>query len=395
MNKRYLYIGLRVLLVIAGLILGIFAVFIIGRLTIPFIIGFIIALIMNPLVEFLQVKTKMPRGFAVFSSILIILAVISAAITLLVNEIISGFNYLSNVVPEHYRTFNDFVEKVYITNIAPVYESLLALFRDLDHSQRSTLLESLQFIGEKLTDAFSSLLQSLGNGLYFIIKKLPNMATVFIISLLAAFFISKDWTRIVLSMHKRIPAHVHSRINQIYEGLQKALLGFLKAEFKLTFISAVMVFIGLSIMRVEHAITIALIIWIVDFLPYVGSILVIGPWAIYCFSTGDIFLGVGLSILYGLIVLQRQLIKPKILSSSIGISPLLTLLTMYIGFKLIGVIGIVLGPLTFIIIKILHEVGIFRDIWHFIIGKKQQPIRTTDNEKNEIKVNVEVNEKKS
>lgn len=371
MNKKYLYIGLRTLFVIAAIILGIIAVYYLGKLTIPFIIGFVIALIINPLVDFLQNKTKMPRGFAVFTSIIIILAVISGAITLIVNEIISGFNYLSKEIPDHYRTFNAFAESFYLENIAPMYESLLNLFRDLDHSQKSTIFESMQFFGEKLTDAVSSLLQSLGNGVYFIIRKLPNLATVFIISLLAAFFISKDWRRIVQLMHANIPKHVHSKINQFHGGLQRALLGFLKAEFKLTFISAVTVFIGLTILRVDHALTIALIIWIVDFAPYIGSILVMGPWAIYSFSTGNIYLGIGLSILYGLIVLQRQLIKPKILSSSIGISPLLTLLTMYIGFKLIGIIGIVLGPLTFIIMKILHEVGLFKAILNFITGKKK------------------------
>ena len=370
MNKKYLYIGLRTLFVIAVIILGILAVYYIGRLIIPFIIGFIIALIINPLVEFLQYRTKMPRGFAVFTSIIIILAVISAAITLIVNEIISGFNYLSKIIPDHYQTFSAFAEDFYVTNIAPLYKNLLALFQGLDPGQQSTLMESVQFLGERLTDTFSNILQSLGNGFYFIIRKLPNLGAVFIISLLAAFFISKDWTRIVHSMHNHIPKHVHSKINQIYEGLQFALLGFLKAEFKLTFISAVTVFIGLTILRVEHALTIALIIWIVDFLPYIGAILIMGPWAIYSFSTGDIFIGVGVSILYGLIVLQRQLIKPKILSSSIGISPLLTLFTMYIGFKLIGVIGIVLGPLTFIIMKILHEVGTFKYTWDFIVGRR-------------------------
>src|SRR5699024_1796290 len=106
------------------------------------------------------------------------------------------------------------------------------------------------------------------------------------------------------------------------------------------------------------------------FLPYIGAILVFLPWAIYAFSTGEVFLGAGLSILYGLIVVQRQLIKPKILSSSIGISPLMTLITLYVGFKLIGIIGIVVGPLTFSLLKIFYETGIFHDIWHFIIGKK-------------------------
>ncbi len=371
MNKSHVFIGLRVLLVIAAFIVGIFAIFFIGKLMIPFIIGFFLALLINPLVGFIQHKTKMPRGFAVLSSILIILAVISTAVTLLVNEIIQGFTYLSTVVPEHYNSFTIYMEKIYLERIFPIYNNLINLFRDLDPSQRSTILESMQFAGEKLTNAFSAIVQALGNGLYFIISKLPNFATTLIISLLATFFISKDWFRIVEKLHKKIPKTVQTRINQIHEGLQRTLLGFLKAEFKLTFISAVIVFVGLLILRVEHALSIALIIWIVDFLPYLGAIILFLPWVIYCFSTGDIFLGTGLSILYGLIVLQRQLIKPKILSSSIGISPLLTLLTMYVGFKLIGLIGIVLGPLTFILMKILYETGIFHDIWIFILGKKK------------------------
>lgn len=372
MNKHYLFIGLRILTVIAAFIFGVFAIYYIGRLMIPFIIGFFIALIINPLVEFIKARTKMPRGFAVLSSIIIILTVISTAITLLVNEIIQGFSYLSKVVPEHYNSFAVYMENLYDSKIAPIYNNILLFFRDLDQSQKSTVLDSIQFLGEKLTNAFSALVQALGNGLYIVITKLPNFATILIISLLATFFISKDWYRIVKALHKKIPKKVQLRINQIYEGLQTALLGFLKAEFKLTFISAVIVFIGLLILKVEHALSIALIIWIVDFLPYIGAIIVFLPWVIYSFSTGDVFLGTGLSILYGLIVLQRQLIKPKILSSSIGISPILTLFTMYVGFKLIGLIGIVLGPLTFILLKIFYEIGIFNEIWVFIIGNKEK-----------------------
>src|SRR5699024_1815195 len=106
---------------------------------------------------------------------------------------------------------------------------------------------------------------------------------------------------------------------------------------------------------------IALIIWLVDFLPYIGAILIFLPWAIYAFSTGAVFLGTGLAILYGLIVIQRQLIKPKILSSNIGISPLITLITLYVGFKLIGLIGIVIGQLTSIILRIMYETCIYHD----------------------------------
>src|SRR5699024_1073125 len=106
--------------------------------------------------------------------------------------------------------------------------------------------------------------------------------------------------------------------------------------------------------------------------------------SIYAFSTGDIFLGTGLAILYGLIVLQRQLIKPKVLSSSLGISPLMTLLTMYAGFKLLGFVGIILGPLLFILLKTFHETGILRDIWRFILGTRGKIERKSEEHTSEL-----------
>src|SRR5699024_5130077 len=263
----------------------------------------------------------------------------------LVSEIVQGFNYLSKIVPGHYRDFSTFMENVFETKIFPYYKNVLQLFQDLDDSQRDTILESVQVMGERVTTSFSNFIQTIGNGFYGIIKSLPSIVTIFVFSLLASFFISKDWHHIIRGLHRKVPNKVQTRINQVHEGLQRALFGFLKAEFKITFISAVIVYIGLLILGVKHALSIALILWFVDFLPYLGAILIFLPWAIYCFSTGEVFLGIGLSILYGLIVVQRQLIKPKILSSSIGISPLMTLITLYVGFKLIGFIGIVIGPL--------------------------------------------------
>jgi len=379
MNRDFLFKVIRFLFVILVAILSVFLLIYLSKLTAPFIIGALLALIINPLVDFLQIKTKMSRGLSVFSSIVIILGVISTMITLLVNEIISGFTYLSNVVPEKFNQFTIFIENFYSTKIIPIYNNLLIMFEDLDQDQRSTILDSLQILGSNITNAFSSLTQSTANILYTMILKLPNMATLLIISLLATFFISKDWYRLVKKIHYLVPEKVHNKIDQVHLSLQKALLGFLKAEFKLTFITACIVLVGLLILRVEHALTIALIIWIVDFIPYIGAILIFLPWIIYNFTTGDFTLGIGLSILYGLIVAQRQFIKPKILSSSIGISPLATLFTMFVGFKLIGVIGIVIGPLTYIFIRTLHETGIFKAIWQFIITPSKKDSIITKN----------------
>lgn len=370
MNKKYGFITIRVCIVLLGAVIGAFLLYFLGKLMLPFILGFIITLILNPAVDLLQKYVKMPRGYAVFTSIIVITAIFSAIITLLVNEIIEGFNYLSKIMPAHYNDFSTFLQEKFTSNILPFYQNILEQFQNMDPSQRGTVMETLQVMSEQITNSISNLLQSIGNGFYGFIKGLPSFATVLVFSLLAAFFISKDWHRIMDGLHKKVPSKVQNRINSIHEGLQDALFGYIKAEFKITFISAVIVYIGLLVLGIKHALTIALIIWLVDFLPYIGAILIFLPWAIYAFSTGEVFLGSGLAILYGLIVVQRQLIKPKILSSNIGISPLMTLITLYVGFKLIGFIGIVIGPLTFILLKIFYETGIFHDIWYFIIWKK-------------------------
>src|SRR5699024_9831515 len=109
MNRDFLFKVIRFLFVILVAILSVFLLIYLSKLTAPFIIGALLALIINPLVDFLQIKTKMSRGLSVFSSIVIILGVISTIITLLVNEIISGFTYLSNVVPEKFNQFTIFI----------------------------------------------------------------------------------------------------------------------------------------------------------------------------------------------------------------------------------------------------------------------------------------------
>src|SRR5699024_2501399 len=106
MNRDFLFKVIRFLFVILVAILSVFLLIYLSKLTAPFIIGALLALIINPLVDFLQIKIKMSRGLSVFSSIVIILFVISTMITFLVYEIILCFTYLSNVVPEKLNQIN-------------------------------------------------------------------------------------------------------------------------------------------------------------------------------------------------------------------------------------------------------------------------------------------------
>ena len=116
----------------------------------------------------------------------------------------------------------------------------------------------------------------------------------------------------------------------------------------MTFLEA---FVGLSILGVNYAFILAVVIAIVDVLPILGTGTVLVPWAIFAFISSDIRLGIGLLVLYGVTLIVRQLVEPKIVGSTLGIHPLLTLASVYIGLELLGFIGIFVGPMVALFIK--------------------------------------------
>lgn len=132
---------------------------------------------------------------------------------------------------------------------------------------------------------------------------------------------------------RSIPAPFRRTAGDIWKDLQKALSGYLRAQFIMISITAFIVLIGLLILGVESAFTYALLIGLVDLLPYLGVGTIMIPWLIYAFATGDMTLGIGLSVLYGIILVARQLIEPKVLASSVGLDPLPTLIAMFAGLE--------------------------------------------------------------
>ena len=92
------------------------------------------------------------------------------------------------------------------------------------------------------------------------------------------------------------------------------------------------------------------------------------PWIIYAAMSGDVPFAIGLGVLYVVVLVQRQIMEPKILSSSIGLDPLATLIALFVGFKLLGFLGLIAGPVLLVVIRALHSANVFHDLWRFIKG---------------------------
>ncbi|MGE6259328.1 sporulation integral membrane protein YtvI [Heyndrickxia sporothermodurans] len=369
MNPEYIYRTIRFFIVLGIIIGAAIVVYFVSKVTYPFLIAIAIAFLINPLVNFLENKTKFPRALAVIVSLVLIIGVFIGLITLLIAEIVSGTNYLADVVPKHINTLVKYLEDFIAGQVIPLYNQAASLFKSLDVGQQDTILQNIQTAGQKIATSAGSFLQNFFLKLPALVSWIPNAATVLVFALLATFFISKDWYRLSGIGNKFIPEKAMKSGKTVLTDLKKALFGFIRAQLTLISITLVIVLIGLLILRVDYAITIALVTGIVDILPYLGTGVVFIPWIIYSAISGDVALAIGLSVLYTVVVVQRQIMEPKILSSSIGLNPLATLIALFVGFKLVGFLGLILGPVTLVIITTLNNANVFQDIWNFIIGK--------------------------
>jgi len=161
------------------------------------------------------------------------------------------------------------------------------------------------------------------------------------------------------------------RVGRHVREITQTLGAYLKAEITLVFVSFIISLAGFYIfmfagLNIKYPLLIALVIAFVDALPILGSGTVMVPWAVISALDGDINLGISIVSLWILMCIVRQFLEPKVISNKIGIHPIFTLIAMYTGFKLIGVIGMLIGPIVLIIIKnifgTLIEQGIIKTI---------------------------------
>ncbi|QNF26471.1 sporulation integral membrane protein YtvI [Metabacillus elymi] len=371
MNLYYVYSMLRLLIIVSLSILGIFFTYYLSTLTYPFIIAIFISLLINPFVNFMEKKGRVPRGLSVIIAILLLICIIAGILILLVAEIVTGTTYLAKVLPGHLTLLAMYIETFFVEKIMPLYNQLTYLFNNLESNQQQSIIINIQNIGEQVSSSVGNFIKSFLENIPMMISWLPNAATVIIFSLLSTFFISKDWYKFKTTLKKILPPKARKSGKTIFEELKKALIGFIRAQATLISITTTIVLIGLLILRVDYAITIALLIGLVDILPYLGTGLVFVPWIVYLAFSGSLPLAIGIGVLYLIVLLQRQIMEPKVLSSSIGLDPLATLVSLFIGYKLIGFLGLIAGPVVLVILKTLHSAGVYMGLWKFIVGKEK------------------------
>lgn len=317
-------------------------------LLLPFIFGWIISIIVEPMVVFLNKKLRIYRGISSFISIITFVLVAGLLISSLGGLLISELTKLSNRLPDLSLKANDF--------ISYIDDKFQSFYINIPPNVAKSIYETLHNFLNSLTKHIGVLATSTIN----FVTAIPNFLLFILFTLLSAFFISKDKEKIYKFIGLHIPNKVfkNNKFKILKEDLVFALLGYIKAQLILMCITFLESAIGLSIIGVNYAILIALVVSLVDALPVLGSGSIYIPWIIVKLLGKDYSAALFLLILYLTVTIVRQTLEPKILSTQIGLYPLVTLMSIYIGIRLFGFIGIILGPIITISILALQKMGI-------------------------------------
>ncbi len=307
-----------------------------GGYVLPFALGLALMSTAEPVVRWLQRHLRLSRPLAVLGGLVtvlgVVIVVLGAGIAVLVPELVK----LSREMPRYYPQL-----------LAAMEEAsgwLGAVTRKLPLPLQSALEMQLE-------RAYELVMQALG-AVLSLLRGLPGFAAILMVGFLAAYFLGRDREEIIDYLRCRLSNYPWERIAQ---GVAGAVWGFVRATALLVTVSAVICTLGLVMIGARHALVLGLLAGLLDLLPVVGPGLLLLPWAAHALWSGQVGLGIGLGVLYGVMSLVRTSLEPRVMGTRVGLHPLTTLACIYCGVRFFGLWGFALGPLLGVAAKVLAQ----------------------------------------
>lgn len=318
----------------------------VGAALFPFILALLLAFLLEPVVQRIAGLTKIRRSFASLLSLILVYGLLGLLLFALINRLHTELSSLALSIPSYDEIVKYLSAKIqkaqYLINLNPnVKEAVLNSTQDL--------LVHLK-AGASATSMF----------LLRVLAALPGTLAVMLIAIIGTYFMSSEFPRVKGYISSVFPRRWQARMQIVSTDLGAAISGFLKAEITLIGITMILTIFGLSLLGLDYAFTVGVVTGLLDLLPVVGTGLVFLPWILWNLIIGQVAFGIKLAVVWGIIVAIRQVLEPKLLSKSIGLDPLPTLISMYVGIKILGGWGLIIGPSLVIIYQALAKAGVFR-----------------------------------
>ncbi|MFW5998160.1 MAG: sporulation integral membrane protein YtvI [Bacillota bacterium] len=313
----------------------------------PFIIASVLASLIDPIINKLEDKIALPRGIIVLIVLILIVALVVIFIIVGVSQISVELNKLLQNLPD-YKTlgkqFNWIVQQN--NQLQEIIDNL-----DISSSMEAVIQSNLQMLYSSIRNEIIKLV----NELFSMLSKLPLLFIILFLSFIATFFITKDKDQINNFIVKLFPGKWRPVIYELRDELAHSAVGLLRAQLTLISISGVIAGIGLKILGNPYAFSLGILAAILDLIPIIGPALIFYPWILYNLLSGNASHAFSLLIIHVILAAIRSGAEGKVVGANLGLHPLSTMIALYVGYRVMGTIGFLVGPTILIIIKALFS----------------------------------------
>ena len=353
-TKVYARILVNFLLTAVGVFLALFLLPKLLRFFLPFVIAFLISSIANPVVRFMEKKIKIVRKTSSAIMIVLVLGAVVGVLYLLVRFLV---NQVVNLYADRYTIYEEV--SLVLERFTGRLEGLFELLPGDTQISLTSLKDSLISWAENFLKGIELPSLSAASGYVGSVVEIIFFA---IITILAAYFLTAERDNIGTWLRDTMPKAVLAGYDMAVDTFKRAVGGYFKAQFKIMLILIGIMWIGFLLMKVRYGLLLATLIAALDFLPVFGTGAVFWPWMLIDVIVGNYKEAIFLGILYLACQLIKQLLQPKMVGDSVGMNPLAALFYMFVGYRLGGVLGMIIGIPVGMILVSFYKAGMFDQI---------------------------------
>ena len=305
----------------------------IGVLITPFAIAWLAAIITRPLNDVLVKKLHFPPTLSVLLIMLIFFGIVSLLIVLVISvlaDVLTGLAHYVGSLDIQAQDISDFINDLF--------------------SKLNIDFEQINVYLEQLKDQVVSWATQGVNIIWSVVSATPEAIVLVLVTLVAVFYWCRDEEKVKKVICNALPVKFRNRAVVTYDNFSNVIGQYIRAQLILITISFVICTVGFTIIGAESPLAMGLFTGVMDIIPVLGPGTLIIPWAVWSFIVGDIGFGIGLLIIYVIVSVTRYILEPKIVGDKVGLHPLAALAAIFIGMKLFGLIGLILGPIVLAVI---------------------------------------------
>lgn len=324
----------------------------------PFVLAFVTAWLLNPLVRGIQKRLGAPRKLLSLLLILLILAVAGGLVTAFVWNIVSELISLANnwsAILEAVQASMDAVSRFFSRFMALLPAEINAA---VDTALRDLSSHLLSWLSRTLPELVSAAALRTTD----VARRVPSFAVATVVFLMGSYYITADYPHIRFLVSSRFSGRARRFLTEVRAAAMSAFGGYVKAEFILSVGVFFILLTGFTLTGQPYGLLLAFLLAVLDFIPIVGAGTVMVPWAVVDLCLGNLRQAVELMVIWGVIALFRRVGEPKIVGDQTGLPPVVSLISIYVGMRLAGVLGMILAPVVCMVFLNICRLGVFTPV---------------------------------